>query len=59
MKAKYEYEIISPAGRAVYILAETRYEAIRLYCEETGCPVDYVKRYCTVRNKGLRAVVKE
>lgn len=46
------FKIIDAAGRSEVIYAKCRKDAIKKYGEITGCPIDWVKAYCTVRNEG-------
>lgn len=48
-------EIIDDNGTITYICAETRTEAIEIYCREKGCPEEYVKKHCIVKKAYRRS----
>lgn len=47
----YDFVITDDNGTTTYICANSRSEAIAIYCREKGCPEEYVKRHCIVRKK--------
>ena len=49
------FKIIDAAGRSEVIYAKCRKDAIARYCEITGCPISWIKTYCTIRNEGAAA----
>lgn len=48
----FEFKIVEDNGRITYICARTRADAIKYFCEEKGCPNDYVKKHCLVTCEG-------
>ena len=46
------YKIIRDSGTPCEIQAATRGEAVARFCAETGMPLDYFKRHCTVKTLG-------
>ncbi len=47
-----EFKIVEDNGRITYICAKNRTEAIKYFCEEKGCPRDFVKNHCIVTCEG-------
>ena len=48
----FEYEINEDNGRKTFIWAESRNDAIRMFIEEKGCPIEFVKKHCLVKCNG-------
>lgn len=49
----YKFQIVTDAGRTVYVCASCRKKAIRLFIEQSGVSESYIKQHCIVRNKGI------
>ena len=49
---KSVYKLTFDAGEIVFIVAKTRTEAIRKYCNETGMPEGWLNAHCIVKNLG-------
>ena len=47
-----DFQFVCDNGRIYYVCAESRKEAIRLFCEELGVSLEFVKQHCVVRNMG-------
>lgn len=45
----YDFEFVDDNGTKTYICARNRTEAIKFYCEEKGCPKEYVTEHCVIR----------
>ena len=50
---RYKFKISTDAGVTTYICASCRTEAIEIYQEQTGVPIDYIKEHCLIKNLGL------
>ena len=53
MANAYDFKFVADVGTTTYIWAQSRKEAIRLYCEEKGCNEEYVKEHCRIENCGM------
>lgn len=49
----YDFEITDDNGTITCICANSRTEAVELYCKEKGCPKEYVKEHCIIRKTFL------
>lgn len=47
-----DFKFVMDSGRIVYVCAESRKEAVKIFCEEQGVPEDFVKRHCLVKYMG-------
>lgn len=47
------FKISTDAGVTTYICASCRTEAIEIYQQQTGIPIDYIKEHCLIKNLGL------
>ena len=50
---KYSFLIISPAGEKMSIEAVSRKQAIEIYLQKTGMPLDFFQKHCKIINKGV------
>ena len=50
---KYKFKISTDAGVIAYICASCRTEAIEIYQEQTGVPIDYIREHCLIKNLGM------
>ena len=53
MDKNFDFKISTDAGVTIYICASCRTEAIEIYQEQTGVPIDYIKEHCLIKNLGL------
>ena len=50
---RYRFKISTDADITTYICASCRTEAIEIYQQQTGVPIDYIKKHCLIKNVGL------
>jgi hypothetical protein len=50
---RYKFKISTDAGVTTYICASCRTEAIEIYQQQTGVPIDYIKEHCLIKNLGI------
>lgn len=48
----HEFKFVEDNGRITYLFARTRSDAIKRFCEDKGCPKDYVKKHCLITCEG-------
>ena len=53
MAKNFDFKISTDAGATTYICAPCRTEAIEIYQQQTGVPIDYIKEHCLIKNLGL------
>ena len=53
MAKNFDFKISADAGVTTYICASCRTEAIEIYQQQTGIPIDYIKEHCLIKNLGL------
>jgi hypothetical protein len=49
----YDFQFTDDNGTVTYICARCRSEAIESYCQEKGCPKEYVREHCIIRKTNL------
>lgn len=50
--AHYDYKFTVDNGRIFYVCADSRKNAVELFCEEHGTSKDFVKDHCVVKSMG-------
>lgn len=45
----YDFGFFDDNGRITYICATYRKEAIGIYCQEQGCPKEWIKEHVIIR----------
>lgn len=50
----YNFKIVEDKGSITYVTAQKPNQAIKKYCEEKGCPIEYAKKHCLITNLGNR-----
>lgn len=48
----FDFGFFDDNGTTTYICAKCRKEAIEIYCQEKGCPKEWIKKHVIIRNLG-------
>ena len=54
MNRLYCFKFVADNGTIEYFEARNRKNAIEQYCEKHGCPTEFVKQHCLIKNLGNR-----
>jgi hypothetical protein len=47
-----DYKFILDNGYIFYVCAESRNDAIKIFCEEHGMSKEFLEKHCVVKNMG-------
>ena len=47
-----DFQFTFDSGRIFYVCAESRKDAIKIFCEEHGMSKEFLEKHCVVKNMG-------